>query len=168
MAGRAWPYSKPFCLCPTRSSKTLIRWRTYISMDGTSIYWPALYIDVNGRRVVHEDYLYSGEQYKWNWTSRWRIEAFSPPCNAGSYTQRRSNTRYTLEVQRVYARKAGESWTCVLDKADGSYELDIDGDYVKFGFEFQIEFGVASRFSTTETAPTTTSITGRPQTSLRC
>ena len=30
------------------------------------MYWPALYIDVNGRRVVNEDYLYSGEQYNWN------------------------------------------------------------------------------------------------------
>ena len=52
-------------------------------MEGTSMYWPALYIDVNGRRVVNEDYLYSGEQYNWNWTSRWRFEAFSPRAMRG-------------------------------------------------------------------------------------
>ena len=63
-AGRDWPYSDVFWTAADSEKEEVED--IYIEMKGTSIYWPALYIDVNGRRVVNEDYLYDGEQHKWN------------------------------------------------------------------------------------------------------
>ena len=62
--GRDWPYSHPFWFI-SDSEKEKVN-EIYIEMNGTSIYYPALYIDVNGRRVVNKDYLYDDKQYKWS------------------------------------------------------------------------------------------------------
>ncbi len=42
----------------------------------------------------------------------------------------------------MYARKPGGKWECVFDGPNsGDYDFYIDGDYVEFGFEFDITGG---------------------------
>ena len=50
---------------------------------------------------------------------------------------------YSNTATRFYARKSAESlWVLLLDKTNGDHQLDIDDDYVEFGFEFDIVGGV--------------------------
>ena len=120
--GRDWPYSGVFWTAE-QSEKEKVD-DIYIDMTGTTLY-ACLEIFVNGNKIFSQDNLPSGYQHYWKTLDKIRVRTYK-------------TTNYKLWAQKVYARKAGGKWVCVLNKTNGDHTIYIDNDYVEFGFEFDI------------------------------
>ena len=125
VAGRDWPYSNVFWTAADSAREKLDD--VYIMMTGTT-FNVDLNIYVNGRNIYSKENLPSSYQHYWKTWNNIRVKTYK-------------TSNYSLEAQRVYARKAGGSWVCVLDETNGDHTKYIDDDYVEFGFEFDVVAG---------------------------
>ena len=121
--GANWPYSGIFWTEEDSEQEKVTDIR--IAMAGTANS-PSLNIFINSQNIYSQSNMSSGERY-----TGW-----------GDITLEITRTGFELLEQRLYARKSNTAeWEVLVDDTDVE-RMEITGDYVEFGFEFDVDDGV--------------------------
>ena len=123
-----WQYSGVFWTAEDSAREKV--WDIYIAMYG-SFTEPVISIGVNCENRIYEKSPNDGYNHYFKQDNRIRIMTWK-------------TANYSLNAQRVYARKAGSTkWDILLDVTNGDHEIYVDesAGYVEFGFEFDIYWG---------------------------
>ena len=132
VAGMSWPYSDVFW---TEADSQREKVDTIYIGTGGAVRTPDISIKVNRRTVDGGTSMSSGVQRDWS--------KLGNEIRVGLY----KTGAYLNNSRAFYARKAGGDWECLFDTLRGDHDIYISPDYVEFGFEFDVYWGMQWPYS---------------------